>query len=89
MKSFNLTDSGKLISLLSGDLLAVEKQMPVLPFLIAGPILNVAAMLIIYLRFGKWYALVIIPFWVLVYLSQKYISACSFMATAKAMKFND
>ena len=47
LKSLSETNSGKLITLISSDIFAVEKGMTMSPFVIVGPMMNIAVLTIL------------------------------------------
>ena len=59
LKSLSETNSGKLITLISSDIFAVERNMQFAPMIISAPITNVVAYVIIGMTSGWIYTLIV------------------------------
>lgn len=68
MKSLIDTNSGKLISLISSELFAVERGLANLPMVISAPFTNILCYIVIGMTVGWWYSLAIFLSWILIYL---------------------
>jgi len=66
MKSMTETNSGKLISLISADLLTVERGLSFFPILIAAPFINLFAYYLLSKIVGIEYTIVVMGLWVLI-----------------------
>lgn len=64
MKSICVTNSGKLISLISSDLFLIEKGLAVFPIMIAVPFINLWAGFLLSDIIGLNYTLLVLAFWV-------------------------
>ena len=64
MKSMTETNSGKLISLISSDLFAIEKGLATFPLLFAAPFINIWACYFLSLSIGIKYTLLVFACWV-------------------------
>lgn len=74
MKSMIKTNSGKLISLISSELFAIEKGLCILPIVLSAPFTNLLAYILIGITVGWWYSLGIFLFWVVVIIAQHFIT---------------
>lgn len=76
MKSMTETNSGKLISLINGDLFAVEIGMSFAPLVIAAPFINFVAYVFIAQKIGVLSTLIPFGCWILVILIQNGVANC-------------
>lgn len=67
MKSIIETNSGKLISLISSELFAVERGLNMLPMAVSAPFTNILCYIFIGRLVGWWYSLAIFVSWALIY----------------------
>ena len=65
MKSMTMTNSGKLISLISGDLSQVERGLSFSPLVLASPFINLTAYILLAQMIGIKYTMIAFGFWVL------------------------
>lgn len=65
MKSMTETNSGKLISLINGDLLQVEWGIAFIPLVLAAPIINFTAYTFIALKLGVLVTLIPLGCWLI------------------------
>ena len=65
MKSMTETHSGKLISLISGDLFTIEKGLSIFPVLIAAPFINLWACYLLSISVGIKYTGIVFGLWIL------------------------
>lgn len=70
MKSVALTNSGRLISLVSSEIFAVENQIHTLPVVVSAPFINIACYLIIGFYISWWYTLSSFLLWLLIFVVQ-------------------
>ena len=77
MKSMAETNSGKLISLISADLFAVERGLSFFPLLLAAPIVNFFAYVFLAKTVGIVYTFVTFSFWVILMCLQYFSSRLS------------
>jgi ABC-type transport system involved in cytochrome bd biosynthesis fused ATPase/permease subunit len=70
MKSITETNSGKLITIVSGDIQSVERAMAIAPIVLAAPFINIVAYIAIWLTSGPEYALVTFIIWVIILILQ-------------------
>ena len=70
MKSITVTNSGKLISLISADLFLIEKGLAVFPIMFAAPFINIVAGFLLTDIIGLYYTLLAFAFWIVTILMQ-------------------
>lgn len=68
MKSMTETNSGKLISLISSDLLSVESGLGYSPIILVAPIVNIIAYIFLAQIVGIKYTMVVIGLWIILML---------------------
>jgi len=66
VKSITETNSGKLISLISADLFAIERGLGLCPIIIAAPFINMVAYGFLWSIIGFGYTMIVFGFWILV-----------------------
>jgi len=66
VKSITETNSGKLISLISADLFAIERGLSFCPIIIAAPFINMVAYGFLWSIIGFGYTMIVFGFWILV-----------------------
>lgn len=64
VKGMTETNSGKLISLINGDLFQIERGLSFAPLIVAAPIVNLIAYYFVSLRIGWKYTGICFGFWV-------------------------
>ena len=74
IKSMAETNSGKLISLISADLFAVERGLSFFPILFAAPVVNIFAYVLLARSVGVVYTFVTFGFWILL-MGLQYLSS--------------
>jgi len=65
VKSMTMTDSGKLISLISADLFQVERGLSFLPTVISSPFINIVAYSFLGITIGYYYTLMVFACWII------------------------
>ena len=65
-----MTDSGKLISIISADLFLVERGLSFLPTVIAAPFINIIAYSFLGITIGYYYTLMVFVLWLILILLQ-------------------
>ena len=70
VKSMTETNSGKLISLISADLFAIERGLSFCPTIIAAPFINMVAYGFLWSIIGFGYTMIVLGFWILVMILQ-------------------
>ena len=70
MKSLTETNSGKLITLISSDIFALERPFAMAPFFFASPFINIACYLRVWQISGWYYAIIMAGIWVITFLLQ-------------------
>ena len=65
IKSLTETDSGKVISIISGDLQGLTRPMCFITIILIAPIINFTAYAILWTTTGPEYALITLAWWVL------------------------
>ena len=89
MKSMTETNSGKLISLISADLLTVERGLAFFPILLAAPFINLVAYIFLAQVVGVKYTLVVIGLWIFLVILQYFSSEYSKNLKMKESGIND
>ena len=89
IKSLTETDSGKLISIISGDLQGLTRSMGGVTNLIAAPLINLTAYAVIWKTSGLEYALITFIWWVALLLMQHYSSELVKKLKYKESGYND
>ena len=74
VKSMTETSSGKLISLISADLFQIERGLSFVAVVVASPIINIAAYIVLGFMIGWWYTFVVVGCWILLMIAQYYTS---------------
>jgi ABC-type multidrug transport system fused ATPase/permease subunit len=70
MKSAAATNSGKLITIISGDYQSIERMMGTIGMLMIAPIINVGAYGLIGYKCGWEYALITFSIWLIIIICQ-------------------
>ena len=68
MKSLSMTNSGKLVSLISADLFAIERGLSFCSMIIASPVVHVTSYIIIGFYYSWEYALIVFATWIFTFL---------------------
>lgn len=89
MKSMAETNSGKLISLISADLFSVERGLSFFPMLLAAPVVNIFAYILLARSVGVVYTFVTFGFWLLLMTLQFLSSKLSNKLKAAESGIND
>jgi len=66
MKSLTETNSGKLVTMVSGELAAIERPLAIVGTLVAAPLINITAYIILGLTTDWIYSAVAFVMWILV-----------------------
>ena len=66
MKSLTETNSGKLVTIVSGDIQAVERALGAAPIILAAPFVNLFAYLILGFTAGWEYAAITFAIWIII-----------------------
>ncbi len=66
MKSLTETNSGKLITIVSGDIQAIERPLAMVSIVFATPLINLIAFLVLLFIIGWEYGLITIATWILI-----------------------
>ena len=66
MKSLTETNSGKLITIVSGDIQAIERPLSMVALIMAVPLINLMAYIIIGLTSGWIYSAITCAIWVVI-----------------------
>lgn len=74
MKSLTETNSGKLISIVSGDIQSVERPLAMVSQVIAAPFINLVAYIVLGVTSGWRYSLITFLIWVVILVLQHYSS---------------
>jgi ABC-type multidrug transport system fused ATPase/permease subunit len=74
MKSLTETNSGKLITIVSGDIQAIERPLAMIPIVFAAPLINLIAFLVLLFIIGWEYGLITIATWILIMIAQHFSS---------------
>jgi len=72
IKSLTETNSGKLITIVSGDMQALERPLALIAMVIAAPFINIAAYIVMGLTAGWIYAAVTFGIWILMIICQHF-----------------
>ena len=75
MKSMTETNSGKLISLISADLFAIEKGVSLFPLLFAAPFINLIACYLMAITVGFKMSLIVWGMWILLMAAQVFVTS--------------
>ena len=89
MKSMTETNSGKLISLINGDLQQVEMGMSIAPLVFAAPLINFVVYVFIAQKIGVLSTLIPFECWILLMSLQHCVSNCQKSNKIKEAKIND
>ena len=89
IKSLTETDSGKLISIISGDLQGLTRSMCFITVLIAAPLINLTAYGIIWKTSGLEYAVITFIWWIALLIMQYYSSELYKKYKYKESGYND
>lgn len=74
IKSLTETDSGKVISIISGDLQAIARPLCFTSIILAAPFVNLTAYIVLAITSGVEYALITFAWWILLIILQHYAS---------------
>ena len=89
MKSLTETNSGKLITIISGDMFNVERAITMIPIILAGPCIVLITCALITISAGWQYALLTLTLWVSVLLMQHYTNKLSIWIKMKESVLTD
>ena len=89
MKSLTETNSGKLITIVSGDIQAIERALGAAPIILAAPFVNIIAYLILGFSAGWEYAGITFAIWIIIMISQHLASEKAKSLKLKESKIND
>ena len=89
MQSLTETNSGKLITIVSGDIQAVERSLAISSVVIAAPFVNVVAYSVLVFTSGWQYALITFGIWVVIMMMQEYSSRWTKTLKGKESVCND
>jgi ABC-type multidrug transport system fused ATPase/permease subunit len=74
MKSLTETNSGKLISIVSGDIQSVERPLALASQVISAPFINLVAYIVLGITSGWKYSLITFLIWIVILILQHYSS---------------
>lgn len=66
MKSLTQTNSGKLITIISGEIQAVERPLGIVAMLLASPVVNLIAYAVLWITSGWIASLITFGIWVMI-----------------------
>lgn len=89
MKSLTQTNSGKLITIISGDIQAIERALGIIAILIASPIINFIAYAVLWVTSGWIASLITLGIWILIMLGQQYTAGLKKKIKLKESVHND
>jgi len=89
MKSLTETNSGKLVTIVSGEYQAIERMLSLSPMLIATPFINILAYGLLGYTTSWEFAVFALIFWIVLILLQHYSSVISKMLKLKEAVHND
>tara|TARA_B110000285_G_C14976699_1_gene539335 strand:+ start:225 stop:605 length:381 start_codon:yes stop_codon:yes gene_type:complete len=89
IKSLTETDSGKVISIISGDLQAIARPLCFTSIIIAAPFVNLTAYVVLALTSGVEYALITFVWWILLIIMQHYASQMTKKMRGMESSYND
>lgn len=89
MKSLTETNSGKLITIVSGDIQAIERALGAAPIILAAPFVNIIAYLILGFSAGWEYAGITFAIWIIIMICQHLASEKAKSLKLKESKIND
>jgi ABC-type multidrug transport system fused ATPase/permease subunit len=89
MKSLTETNSGKLITIISGDMFNVERAITMIPIILAGPCIVLITCALITISAGWQYALLTLILWLSVLVMQHYTNKLSIWIKMKESVLTD
>lgn len=89
IKSLTETDSGKVISIISGDLQALTRPMCFISVIIVAPLINITAYLVLWRTSGLEYALITAAWWGVLLVTQHYTTEKTKEYKTKESQYND
>lgn len=89
MKSLTQTNSGKLITIISGDIQAIERPLGLVAMLLASPVINIIAYTVLWITSGWIASLITFGIWILIMITQQYTSGLKKKITLQAAVHND
>ena len=89
MKSLTETNSGKLITIVSGDIQAIERPMAMVALLLAVPFVNLMVWVIIGLTSGWGYSAIVAGLWLVILFLQHQASGLARTLKGKESRIND
>ena len=70
MKSLTETNSGKLITIVNGDIQAIERNLTLAPMVISAPLTNLVAYIVLYYTGGWESSLITFSIWMIIMILQ-------------------
>jgi ABC-type multidrug transport system fused ATPase/permease subunit len=89
IKSLTETDSGKVISIISGDLQAIARPLCFTSIILAAPFVNLTAYIVLAITSGVEYALITFAWWILLIILQHYASQMTKRMRGMESSYND
>jgi ATP-binding cassette, subfamily C (CFTR/MRP), member 1 len=89
MKSLSETNSGKLVTLISADLMATERGLSFASMIIASPVVNIFAYVLIGTFYSWEYSGIVIGVWLLTFFMQVMTGICNKNARANESALTD
>ena len=89
VKSLTETNSGKLITIVSGDIQAIERQLGLVPSVFTAPFINIIAYVVIGLTSGWEFSAITFCIWIVIMVCQHYSSKKLKDIKMKESKFSD
>jgi ATP-binding cassette subfamily C (CFTR/MRP) protein 1 len=89
IKSLTETDSGKVISIISGDLQAMARPLCFSSIILAAPFVNLTAYIVLAITSGIEYALITFAWWILLIILQHYASSLTKKMRSSESSYND
>jgi len=88
-KSLTETNSGKLITIVSGDIQSIERSLVIVPVVFATPFLNLGTYILLGFTSGWEYAGITFAIWIIIMLMQHYTSGLTKYYKSKESKCSD
>lgn len=88
-KSMTETNSGKLVTIVSGDIQSIERALGFVPAIFSSPFTNLVAYVILGYSAGWKYSLIAFLMWVIIMIGQHYSSRKTKDLKQKESRFND
>jgi len=88
-KSLTETNSGKLITIVSGDILGIERALTIAPIVFATPFLNLGTYILLGFTSGWLYAGIAFVIWLIIMLLQHYSSSLTKYYKSRESKCSD